>query len=239
MLGTTAVVVLPHDAPTVKRDAVLHEGAQVVAYDPAAEDRDAVVAGIAAVQDRAVISSYDDPAVIGGAATVAVELLQDAGSLDLMLVPVGGGGLAAGCAVAARSLCPGTRVVGVEPVDADDTRRSLAAGRRVCIAPPTTIADGLRHRTPGRLTFAMNRRLLDRVVVVSDAGIRAAMRLLLEAASVTAEPSGACALAAVLSGVIPVAPRSRVAIVVSGGNVAPATVHLRRRDEEAHQGGRG
>ena len=95
MLGTTAVVVLPRDVPAVKRDAVLRHSAQVVAYDPSAEDRDAVVAGIAAAQDRAVISSYDDPAVIAGAATVAVELLQDAGPLDLLLVPVGGGGLAA------------------------------------------------------------------------------------------------------------------------------------------------
>ena len=177
--------------------------------------------------------------MIAGAATVAVELLQDAGPLDLLLVPVGGGGLAAGCAVAAQALCPGTRVVGVEPVGADDTRRSLAAGRRVCIAPPTTIADGLRHRTPGRLTFALNRRLLDRVVVVSDAGIRAAMRLLLDGASVTAEPSGACALAAVLSRRVPVAPGTRVAIVVSGGNVVPATKVSPRRDAEAHQGGRG
>jgi threo-3-hydroxy-L-aspartate ammonia-lyase len=239
MLGTTAVVVLPSDAPTVKRDAVLRHGGQIVAYDQFTEDRDAIVAGIAAEQDRVVISSYDSPAVIAGAATVAVEVLEDADPLDFLLVPIGGGGLAAGCAIAARTLCPTARVVGVEPVGADDTRRSLFVGRRVRIAPPTTIADGLRHRIPGRLTFALNRRLLDRVVLVSDEEIRTAMHVLLEDASLTAEPSGACAFAAGLSGRLPAARGARVGIVVSGGNVEARTVETTRRDADARQEGRG
>jgi threonine dehydratase len=219
VLGTTAVVVLPRDVPPVKRDAVLLHGGQVVTYDPSTQDRDAVVGQIAAEQTRTIISSYDDAAVIAGAATVAVELLEDAGALDILLVPVGGGGLAAGCALAVRTLCPAAHVVGVEPVGADDTRRSLAAGRRVRIALPNTIADGLRHRIPGRLTFALNRRLLDRILLVSDAEIRTAMHLLLQDERLVAEPSGACALAAVLSGRLPMAPGTRVGVVVSGGNV--------------------
>jgi threonine dehydratase len=166
-----------------------------------------------------VISSYDDAAVIAGAGTVAVELLQDAGPLDVLLVPVGGGGLAAGCAVAARTLFPSTRVIGVEPVGADDTRRSLLAGRRVHIAAPTTIADGLRHQTPGRLTFALNGRLLDRVVLVSDGEIRTAMRFLLQDEGLVVEPSGACALAAVLAGRPRLAGGTRVGVIVSGGNL--------------------
>jgi threonine dehydratase len=219
MLDTTAVIVLPRDVPTVKRDAVLRFGGQVVIYDPSTEERDVIVARIAAEQARVIISSYDDAAVIAGAGTVAVELLQDAGPLDVLLVPVGGGGLAAGCAVAIRTLSPATRVIGVEPAGADDTRRSLLAGRLVRIAAPTTIADGLRHRTPGRLTFALNRRLLDRVVMVSDLEIRAAMRYLFQDEGLIAEPSGACALAAVLAGRLRLAPGTRVCAVVSGGNV--------------------
>lgn len=139
--------------------------------------------------------------------------------LDLLVVPVGGGGLAAGCAVAVQSLSAATLVVGVEPNNGDDTRRSLAAGRRVDIAAPATIADGLRHQRPGHRTFEINRRLLRGVVLVSDAEIVAAMRALWEAEGIVAEPSGVCALAAVLAGRLPVAPGQRIGVVVSGGNI--------------------
>src|SRR5262249_46347215 len=138
MLGSTAVVVRPCDVQTVKRDAVLRPGGQVVACDPSTEDRDAIVACIAAEQDRVVSFSYDNPEVIANAATVAIEILEDAGPLDFLLGPVSGCGLAAGCAVAARTFCPTARVGGVEPVGAGDTRRSRVADRRVHIASPTT-----------------------------------------------------------------------------------------------------
>jgi threo-3-hydroxy-L-aspartate ammonia-lyase len=223
LLDTTAVVVLPTDAPAAKLRAVLGFGGEVVTYDRFRSDRDAVVAEIAAKQGRIVVSSYDEDAVIVGAGTVAAEFLHDAGPVDVLFVPVGGGGLAAGCGLASHALGGITRVVGVEPVGADDTLRSLRAGRRVRIPPPTTIADGLRHQTPGRLTFPLNRRLLDRVVVVRDTEITAAMRLLRDAERLVVEPSGACALAAVLAGRPLLAPGTRVGVVISGGNVDAGT----------------
>ena len=220
LLGTTAVVVLPKDAPAVKRTAVRGLGAEVVAYDRFLEERDTVVATIAATQGRNVISSYDEKAVIAGAGTVALELLQDAGPLDVLFVPVGGGGLAAGCALANQAGGGRTRVVGVEPTSADDTMQSLRAGCRVRIPPPSTIADGLRHQTPGRLTFRLNRRLLAGIVSVRDVEIAGAMRLLRDAEGLVVEPSGACALAAVLAGRPSLARGTRVGVVISGGNLA-------------------
>lgn len=219
LLDTTALIVLPLDVPAAKRRAVLRLGGEVVTYNRFREERDAVVARIAAETGRLVISSYDDDAVIAGAGTVAVELLHDVGPLDVLFVPVGGGGLAAGCALVGQAMGGTTRVVGVEPVGADDTMRSLRADCRVRIPPPTTIADGLRHQTPGRLTFGLNRRLLDCVVLVGDAEITAAMHLLRDAEDVVAEPSGACALAAVLAGRPLLAPGTRVGVVISGGNI--------------------
>ena len=225
LLGATAVIVLPHDAPAVKREAVLALGGRVVRYDRMHELRDEVVERIARDDGQVVIPSSDSVAVIAGAGTVAVELLEDSMPLDMLVVPVGGGGLAAGCAIAVRALSPATRVVGVEPVDGDDTRRSLAAGCRVGVAVPATIADGLRHQMPGRLTFEVNRRLLHAVVLVSDAEIVDAMTALYEAEGTAAEPSGACALAAVLSGRLAAAPRTRVGVVISGGNMDADSAH--------------
>src|SRR5581483_9467311 len=135
------------------------------------------------------------PAIMAGQGTLAVELLEQAGGLDLLLVPVGGGGLIAGCATAAKGLDPAIRVIGVEPEAGDDTRRSLAAGERVRIEIPRTIADGQQADMPGRLTFEVNRRLVDAVEVVSDAEIVAAMAFLFDRMKLVAEPSGASAFA--------------------------------------------
>ncbi len=164
------------------------------------------------------IHPYDDPRVMAGQGTVALELLEQAGPLDLLLVCVGGGGLIAGCATAAAALSPETRVIGVEPEAGDDTRRSLAAGERVRIPVPRTIADGQQLPMPGELTFEVVRRLVAGVEVASDAEIVAAMRFLFERLKTVAEPSGACALAALLAGRVE-ARGLRVGVTISGGNV--------------------
>jgi threonine dehydratase len=158
---------------------------------------------------------------MAGQGTVALELLEQAGGpLDLLLVCVGGGGLIAGCATAVAALSPGTRVVGVEPEAGDDTRRSLAAGERVRIPVPRTIADGQQLPIPGELTFEVVRRLVAGVAVASDPEIVAAMRFLFERLKTVAEPSGACALAALLAGRVE-AEGLRVGVTISGGNVTP------------------
>ncbi|HEY0638124.1 MAG TPA: threonine/serine dehydratase [Pseudonocardiaceae bacterium] len=220
LVGTTATVVMPADAPAGKLDAIRTHGAHVVTVDRLRTDRDTLTTRLAIEQGRLVVPSSDDPDVIAGAGTVALELLAEAGRLDALIVPVGGGGLAAGCAVAAAALRPGLRVYGVEPAGADDTRRSVLHGQVCTIAPPATIADGLRHRRPGRLTFPITSRLLHDILVVSDRSIADAMRLCEEHLHERIEPSAACSLAAVLSR--PALFRDRhVAVVATGGNIEP------------------
>jgi len=159
--------------------------------------------------------------VMAGQGTTALELLEDAGPLDLLLVCLGGGGLLAGCATAVKALSPDTRVVGVEPEAGDDFVRSLAAGERVRIDVPRTIADGQQLPLPGELTFPVIQRLVDEVVTVSDAEIVDAMRLLFERTKTVTEPSGASAFAALLAGKVDAA-GLRVGITLSGGNVTAA-----------------
>ena len=178
-------------------------------------------ARLAAERGLELVKPYDDPLVMAGQGTVAVELLEDEPELDLLLVPVSGGGLIAGCATVAKALRPGIRVVGVEPEAGDDTRRSLAAGERVRIDVPPTIADGLQATEPGELTFEVNRRLVDEIVTVSDEEIVEAMAFLFDRLKVVAEPSGAVGVAVLLSGKLDARGRS-VGVVVSGGNVGAA-----------------
>lgn len=218
-VGTSAVIVLPVDCPMGKRTAIAEAGARIVDYDPRTDDRDEVVAWVARREGRTIVRSADDMQVVCGAATVATELLEQAGGLDVIVVPVGGGGLAAGTGIAANLLCPSCRVVGVEPRTGDDTRQSMTRGRRVRIPVPTTIADGLRHRTPGEVTFPIVRRLVDRIIVVEDAEILAAMQLLHDRCGVRAEPSGAVALAGALSERLAAPADSRIGVVVSGGSI--------------------
>ena len=215
---TSAVVLMPEDAPETKRAATAGYGAQVVGFDRYREDREALLRDLAEESGRVVVHAYDDPFVMAGQGTAALELLEDGGSLDMLVCPVGGGGLIAGCATAARGVSPATRVVGVEPASGDDVQRSLEAGRRVTIETPQTIADGQQVTSPGELTFEVIRSRVDEVVTVTDAEIVAAMTFLFERLKVVVEPSGASALAAVLAGHLPVA-GMRVGVVLSGGNV--------------------
>ncbi|RMB83085.1 threo-3-hydroxy-L-aspartate ammonia-lyase [Streptomyces shenzhenensis] len=217
-LGTTAVIVMPEDAPRAKREATAGYGAEIVTYDRYAEDRVAIGQALAAERGLALVPPYEHPHIIAGQGTAALELIEDVGELDALVVPVGGGGLIAGSAVAATGLLPGIRVVGVEPEAGDDTKRSLEAGRRIAVPVPRTIADGQAAEIPGELTFSVNRRLLDGIVLVSDDQIREAMRFAFERMRTVVEPSGASALAALLAHRIDPLPR-RIGVVVSGGNI--------------------
>lgn len=218
-VGTTAVVVVPSDVAPAKLAAIEGYGAEVVMYDRVFEDRVAVCGQIADQRGLTIIAPFEDVMVIAGQGTVALELLHEVPECDVIAVPVSGGGLIAGCAVAATALNPGIRVVGVEPATGDDTRRSLAADRRVSVPTPTSIADGLRSATPGELTFSINRLLLHEVVVVDDGEIVDAMRFAFERLKIVLEPSGAIALAAVLTGRVR---GSDIGVVLSGGNIDSA-----------------
>ena len=220
LLGIHAVVVVPATGSPAKLAAIDGYGAELRRYDPARESREQVAAQIAAERSMTLIRPFDDYDVMAGQGTAGLELTEQAAGLDLVLVPVGGGGLAAGVATAVTGVLPRASVVGVEPSNADDTSRSLQAGRRVVIGEPDTIADGLRASEPGELTFAVNSRLLDDVVTVSEQAIIEAMRFCFARLKVVVEPSGAVALAALLSGAITAS--GRTAVVLSGGNMDPA-----------------
>lgn len=217
--GTRATILMPADAPASKREATRDYGAEIVTYDRYTEDRVALGEELARQRGAALVPPYDDPMVIAGQGTAAMELLEDAGPLDHLLVPVGGGGLISGCATAAAALSPATQVIGVEPEAGDDTRRSLEAGHRVGIDVPRTIADGLQGNIPGLLTFPVVQRLVDRIVTVTDEQIVEAMVFLHDRLKIVVEPSGAVGVAALLSGAAPVAAGQRAGVVISGGNV--------------------
>ena len=222
LLGTSATILMPADTPPAKLDATRGYGAEIVTYDRYTEDREALGAALAAERGGlALVPPYEHPLIMAGQGTAALELLEDVPGLDALLVPVGGGGLIAGCATAAKALRPGIRVIGVEPETGDDTRRSLEAGERVRIPVPRTIADGQQADIPGELTFAVNRQVVDTIVTVSDAEILDAMAFLFDRMKLVTEPSGASAAAALLAGRAE-AGGARVGVVISGGNVGAA-----------------
>ncbi len=217
LLGTTAVILMPEDAPAAKVEATRGYGAEVVTYDRWTEDREALGAALADDRGLALVPPYDDPLVMAGQGTAGLELVADARPLDALVVPVGGGGLIAGCATVAKALSPRTRVIGVEPEAGNDTQRSLAAGERLDLGVPQTIADGLQASIPGRLTFEVTRCRVDEIVTVTDAELVAAMRFAFDRLKLVLEPSGAAAVAALLAGKIEA--RGRIGAVLSGGNV--------------------
>ncbi|MFF9817292.1 pyridoxal-phosphate dependent enzyme [Streptomyces sp. NPDC014006] len=217
-LGTTAVIVMPEDAPPSKRAATEGYGAEIVTYDRYTGDRVALAEALAAERGLTLIPPYEHPHVMAGQGTAALELLEETGELDALVVPVGGGGLMAGSATAATGLRPGIRMIGVEPEAGDDTKQSLAAGRRIEIPVPRTLADGQALPTPGELTFSVNRRLVDDIALVTDDEIRQAMVFAFERLKIVLEPSGATPLAALLAGRAGTVP-GRVGLILSGGNV--------------------
>lgn len=217
LLGASATILMPTDAPGAKRAATEGYGATVIEYDRYRDDREGLLVELAGELGASIVHPYDDPRVIAGAATCALELAQDGGPLETVVVPVGGGGLISGSAISLRSVSPATRIVGVEPDASPDVQRSLQAGERVTVPIRRSIADGQLLDTPGEITFEVIASQVDEVVTVSDDEIVAAMRLLFERAKVVAEPSGASALAAVLAGRVRGDP---IGVVLSGANVA-------------------
>ena len=217
LLAAPVTVVVPRDAPVIKVNAAASLGARIVRYDRHADDRDAITGVLAAEHGHVIVPSADDRLVIAGAGTAALEFLEQAPGLAVILVPVGGGGLAAGTAVAAKAVNRAIRVIGVEPSTGADTAASLHAGYRVTLsAVPDTIADGLRHTSPAPLPWEVNKVLLDQVVTVTDDQIARAMQWAFEHLKIVAEPSGAAALAALTStGLLP----GPAGVVISGGSV--------------------
>lgn len=215
-----AVIVMPVDAPRAKREATLAYGARVVDYDRLTDDREAIARRIVEEEGRVLVPPYDDPLVMAGQGTAALELLEDVPDLDAVVVPVGGGGLLAGTATALLGF-EGVRAYGAEPATADDTARSLEVGRRITIDPPDTIADGARVQAPGVLTFPVVQERAEAVVRIPDEALVRALEILLSRMKIVIEPTGALAAAAALDGAIPADAR-RVGVVLSGGNVDPA-----------------
>ena len=216
--GGDATLVMPDDAPRLKVAATRAHGARIVSYNRFAESREEIGRRIARETGATLIPPYDHPLTIAGQGTVALEFLEQAPDLDALVICVGGGGLIAGCAVAAKSLKPGIGIFGVEPERANDTYLSFQAGRRVEAPNPDTIADGLRSPRPGELTFPVVQRHVENIVLVTEEEIRQTVRYLLLRMKILAEPSGAVAAAAVLHHKLPPAIK-RPGIVVSGGNV--------------------
>jgi threonine dehydratase len=221
--GIPATIVMPEDAPTAKIDGTRAHGATIVFYDRLRDDREAIGRGLAERTGAALVPPFDHPHIIAGQGTIGLEIVADCGRLgvtpDFVLAPCSGGGLVAGIATAVKAHWPAAAVIACEPEHYDDTARSLAAGRRIINDPaPPSICDALLANTPGALTFAINRALLAGAVAVPDRWVLAAMKAAMVALGLKAEPSGAIALAALLSGAVRLDGQTAV-VVLSGANV--------------------
>ena len=215
LLGAHATILMPDDAPQNKVDATRGYGADIVTYDRYTGNREAIAAELAKERHAHIVPPYDDPLIMAGQGTAALELIEDAGVVDTLVVPVGGGGLISGSALIAKDLGV-RRVVGVEPAAGDDWAQSFARGEPVEIDVPRTIADGLQTHAPGELTWEIASRLVDEIVTVTDEQIVDAMRFVFDRMKLVIEPSGAVGIAAYREGLVD-APS--IGIVISGGNV--------------------
>ena len=213
-----ATIVMPKDAPDIKVAAIRGYGAEIVFYDRYSEDREAISRRIAGESGATLIPPYDHPAIIAGQGTAALELIEEIGKIDLLVTPLGGGGLLAGSALSARAMSPDCTVIGVEPEAGSDGQQSLRKGEIVRIAVPKSIADGALSTHVGEYNFPILRRDVADIVTVSDAQLVETMRFFAERMKIMVEPTGCLAAAAILHGVIDCAGK-RVGIVLSGGNV--------------------
>lgn len=223
LLGIKTAIVMPEDAPRAKLENTRELGGEVITYDRYTGDREAIARELAAERGAELVPSYDHAHIIAGQGTVGLEIAEQATELGMtpeqVLICCGGGGLTAGSSVALTSRVPGVRVHTVEPVDFDDTARSLKRGQRVSVSPEArSICDALQAHTPGRMTFEINRELTGPGLTVSDDEVRQAMRFALHNLKLVVEPGGAVALAAVLSAKIETAATTTV-VIISGGNV--------------------
>lgn len=222
LLGMRALIVMPTDAPKVKREATAAYGAEIVEYDRYCDDREVIAARIASDRGAVIVPPFNDLDVIAGQGTVGLEIAQQLRARDITpdvaVVPVGGGGLASGTAIALIDAFPNIRIVGVEPEAADDARQSLLAGSIVRIMQPVTIADGVATQSIGTHTFPMLRSVLDEIVTVSEEAIVRALHFVLERMKQVVEPTGALTTAALLEGTV--VARGRVVIsILCGGNL--------------------
>ena len=226
MLGAPAVIVMPADAPAMKVANTRDYGAEVIHYDRYSEDRDAITREISATRGMTIVWPFDDADIVAGQGTVGLELVGQARDLDatleVVLTPVGGGGLAAGVSTAVKHLIPAAKVHGVEPAAFDDTARSMVSRRREKIDPAArSICDALQTPSPGEITFAINQRTLDGVLTVTDAQVAEAIRYAYTTLKLVVEPGGIVGLAALLAGELDVSGQT-VGVVLSGGNIDPA-----------------
>jgi threonine dehydratase len=218
LLGIRSTIIMPLDAPALKVQATKGYGGEVITYDRYTQDREEIGRRLAEERGMTLIPPYDHPDVICGQGTAAKELIEEAGQLDVLLVCLGGGGLLAGSAIAAKALNPACKVIGVEPELGNDGQQSLRKGEVVHIAVPDTIADGAKVTHVGHHNFAVMQKLVDDIVTVSDAQLVTTMKFFAERMKMVVEPTGCLAAAAALHGVLPLAGQ-RVGILISGGNV--------------------
>lgn len=224
MLNIRTTIVMPNDAPATKRAATEEYGATVVDYDPEHASREDIAMELQAEHGYTMIPPFDHMQVVAGQGTAALELFDEVGDLDMLLVPCGGAGLLSGSAIAARGKSPNCRVVGVEPEVADDATRSFHTKKLHKVKNPPTIADGTRTSSLGKITFPLVLEYVDDMITVSEEAIMEAVRFLFYRMKLVVEPSGALGLSALLSQVVK--PDGRVGIILSGGNIDAATMTL-------------
>jgi threonine dehydratase len=228
LLGIPTTIIMPNDAPSVKQAATRGYGAEVLLYNRVEIAREDLAQKLMQDRQLTLIPPFDHPYVVAGQGTAGKELIEEIGSLDLLLVCCGGGGLLSGCAIAVKELSPGCRVIGVEPERADDATRSFHTKTLHTVHNPDTIADGARTPSLGKITFPLVLHYVDDMVTVSEDAIRRTMFFLWERMKIVVEPTGVLAAAALLEGIVK-APSARIGIIISGGNVDLQQVNGRVR----------
>lgn len=223
LLNIPTTIVMPEDAPAVKQTATRSYGAEIILYDRQTTNREQLAQSLASDKNLTLIPPYDHPHVVAGQGTAALELIQEVGELDLLLVCCGGGGLLSGSAIATKALLPDCKVIGVEPTLADDATRSFHSKTLQTIKNPNTIADGARTPSLGQITFPLVLRYVDDMVTVSEQAIIRTMFFLWERLKIVVEPTGVLAAAALLENVVTV-PQAKIGVIISGGNVDLAQV---------------
>lgn len=224
LLGIQTTVVMPNDAPRIKRDATEAYGATIIGYDPEETTREKISTDLKETHGYTLIPPYDHEDIVAGQGTAALELGEKVKNLDMVLVPCGGGGLLSGCAIASKGINPKCRVIGIEPELADDATKSFRTGTLHTVHNPPTIADGTRTPSLGKITFPLVLDFVDDMQTVSEAAIISAVKFLFYRMKLVVEPSGALGVAALLSGVVK--PGGRAGVIVSGGNIDAVTMKL-------------
>ena len=224
LLGVKTTVVMPNNAPVIKKEATKGYGANIIEYDPQKETREVIAENIRRNNGYTLIPPFDHPDIVAGQGTAALELFEEVKSLDLLLVPCGGGGLLSGSAIAAKGMCPNCKVVGIEPETADDATKSFHTKVLHTVKNPPTIADGTRTASLGKVTFPLVLEYVDDMKTVSEKAIMEAVKFLFYRMKLVVEPSGALGIAALLSNVVK--PKGKVGVIISGGNIDKETMTM-------------